>query len=253
MRFCPIAGGSSGNALYIGTEKEHILVDAGVSGKRIYAALESIGVSKINALFLTHEHIDHCSGAAVVSKRFGAATFATEGTWQAMRQNIKGERYKISHLRSVNLGSLRITPFNIPHDAAEPVGFLFESENKKIGVVTDIGYATDSVIRALDGCDALLIEANHDVDMLIKGSYPARLKERVLGAYGHLSNKACGALLTRITRENCKRIYLGHLSAENNTPELALETVLAAFSANEIIPPKIAVVERSVASPCIEV
>ena len=231
MEFCTIASGSSGNSTYIGTAYTKILIDAGVSGKRIQDALGQLGISgeDIDALFLTHEHIDHIQGAGVISRRFHVPIYATEETWAAIGDSLgkiapDDKRYVYpGEVCAVN--DICVRPFSIPHDAAEPVGYNVMAEDRKATLATDIGHVTDEICEALADSDILLLEANHDVEMLKKGGYPRLLKERILGENGHLSNHTAGELLSSVMSGRLKHVFLGHLSKENNTPDLAYGTV----------------------------
>lgn len=231
VTFCPIASGSSGNSIYVGTEHTHILIDAGITGKRAEAGLKELQVKgdSLNALLITHEHKDHIKGAGVLSRRFDIPIFATPGTWEGMKNEIgtiavKNIRYLYSGENCI-INDMCIRPFEIPHDAAEPVGFNIFVENTKVTVATDIGHVTDAVRQCICDSDLLLLEANHDINMLKNGSYPWLLKKRIWGDRGHLSNVAAGNLISEIMSEKLKYIYLGHLSNENNIPHLAYETV----------------------------
>lgn len=231
MEFCTIASGSSGNSTYIGTEYTKILIDAGISGKRIEDALCRLGISgrDIDALFLTHEHTDHIQGAGVFSRRFHVPVYATEETWAAIGDSLG--KIELDHKRYVYPGEvcavndICVRPFAIPHDAAGPVGYNVMAEERKATLATDIGHVTDEIREALADSDLLLLEANHDVEMLKKGGYPRYLKERILGENGHLSNHTAGELLSSVASGRLKHVFLGHLSKENNTPTLAYATV----------------------------
>lgn len=231
IRFCPIASGSSGNCIYVGTKHTHILIDAGISGKRIQEGLATLQIAggDIDALFITHEHRDHIAGAGILSRRFHIPIYATFGTWQAMDQEIgfvapENVRYVYPGEGCV-LNDMRILPFEIAHDAAEPVGYSVFSDQYKVSVATDMGHVTTTVRENISGSDILLLESNHDVEMLKNGSYPRALKQRILGDRGHLSNETAGELLSEIYSERLKYVYLGHLSEENNHPQIAFETV----------------------------
>lgn len=233
MRLVSIASGSSGNAIYVGTEETHILVDAGISAKRIEEGLNSIGIkgSDLDAVLLTHEHSDHVKGLGVLARRYGLKIYGTDGTLRAVRDmNCLGE-YPDELLRRVSadtefpVGDMVMRPFRIDHDAAEPVAYRIRSGNKCTAVATDMGHFTDCIVENLSGLDTLLLESNHDVRMLETGPYPYYLKRRILSDQGHLSNDDAGRLISRILHDGLKQILLGHLSKENNYPDLAYETV----------------------------
>ncbi|HIT73003.1 MAG TPA: MBL fold metallo-hydrolase [Candidatus Fimicola cottocaccae] len=240
VRFCPIASGSSGNCIYAGTESTNILFDAGLSGKRIKEGLDILNVdgTNIDALFITHEHSDHIKGAGIISRRFDIPIYATERTWEAMENTIGniGRRNKkfIYSGEPCVINDMCIMPFDIPHDAAEPVGYSIFAKDFKMTIATDLGHVTDTVKENIQGSDVLLLESNHDVDMLKCGSYPWALKQRILGDKGHISNETAGKLISEIMDGKLKHIYLGHLSDENNEPHLAYETVKSILNENDI-------------------
>lgn len=240
VRFCPIASGSSGNSIYVGTEHTHILVDAGLSGKRVQEGLKGLNVEGANlqGLFITHEHNDHIKGAGIISRRFNIPIYATAGTWKGMKNEIgaiapQNVKY-IYEDENCIINDMCIRPFGIPHDAAEPVGYNIFSGNTKITIATDIGHVTEEIKESISGSDILLLEANHDLKMLKEGSYPWHLKQRILGEKGHLSNDTAGNLISEIMCGRLKYIYLGHLSEENNLPYLAYETVEKILNDNQI-------------------
>lgn len=240
LEFCTIASGSSGNCSYIGTEYTKILVDAGVSGKRITEGLAELQLTgaDIDALFITHEHVDHIKGAGVFSRRFDVPIYATAETWAAMDGSIgkisPGNRRIVYADEVCPINDICVKPFAIPHDAAEPVGYTLCCGEKRITLATDIGHVTDTLRENITDSDILLLEANHDEDMLKKGSYPWRLKQRILGEKGHLSNRAAGGLLREILTGRTRFVFLGHLSEENNDPRLAYETVDALLQEKRI-------------------
>lgn len=233
MRFASIASGSSGNCIYLGSDNTHILIDAGISKKRIEQGLNGMGVSlkDIDAILVTHEHSDHISGLGVVSRAHAIPIYGTAQTLEYVRRQkrlgaISEDLYhNISPDISFYIHGLKINPFSISHDAANPVAYRVENGDKSVAVATDMGIYNDYVVSNLKNVDALLLEANHDVRMLEAGSYPYRLKRRILSEKGHLSNEMSGRLLSRILHDNIKHIFLGHLSKENNYDILAYETV----------------------------
>lgn len=238
--FCPLASGSSGNSTYIATGGTRILIDAGVSGKRIQEALASLNVdgNSIDALFITHEHVDHIKGAGILSRRFDIPVYATQGTWDAMEELLgpisrQNKRIIYSDENCV-INDICVKPFSIPHDAAEPVGFSVFADNIKMTVATDIGHITDGIKENIADSSVLLLESNHDEEMLKNGPYTWSLKKRILGDLGHLSNITAGSLLAEIMSERIKHVFLGHLSAENNTPHIAYDTVEAVLNDNKI-------------------
>ncbi|MDO4614906.1 MAG: MBL fold metallo-hydrolase [Lachnospiraceae bacterium] len=233
MKFCSIASGSSGNCIYAGSADSSILIDTGISGKKIEAGLNAIDrtTKEIDGILVTHEHSDHIKGLGVLARRYGMPIYATPGTIAAMREmtalgRIPDELYRPIHAdEKFSVGDLTILPFEISHDAAEPVGYRIEHNGKCAAVATDMGCYDEYIIGNLKNLDVLLIESNHDVRMLQAGRYPYYLKRRILGEKGHLSNESCGQLLGQVLHENIREIFLGHLSQENNYEALAYETV----------------------------
>ena len=233
MRICSIASGSSGNCVYIGSESTHLLIDCGVSGKKIEQGLNGIGLKPddIDAVLVTHEHADHIKGLGVISRRYALPLYTSAKTFQAVLDTPGTGRIdeKLLHAicadRTFSIGDLQISPFRISHDAADPMGFRIRCGKKSAAVATDMGTYDSYIVEKLLGLDTILIESNHDVNMLEVGRYPYPLKQRILGDRGHLSNESAGALLNEILHDHMKHIILGHLSAENNYPALAYETV----------------------------
>lgn len=233
MRLCSIASGSSGNCIYAGNANTHVLVDVGISGKRIEEGLNILGITgkDIDGILITHEHSDHISSLGVMSRRYGIPIYATAGTIEGIRKvkalgNIDDSLFNIIKGGSTfSIEDLLINTVNVSHDANEPVAYRINSGNDSVGVCTDLGVYDEQIIECMSGLDALLIEANHDINMLQVGRYPYNLKQRILGDKGHLSNETCGKLLCKLLHDNLSNIYLGHLSAENNYAELAYEAV----------------------------
>ncbi len=233
MRFCSIASGSSGNCLYVGSDTTHLLVDAGISGKKTEAGLNELGISgkDIDGVLITHEHSDHIMGLGILSRKYQIPIYATKGTIKRIKiANQKqpiddGLFHEIHTEESFYLKDIKINSMKISHDAAEPVAYRFACEGRKIGIATDLGKYDDYILGNMRGMDLLFLESNHDVHMLQVGPYPYLLKQRILGERGHLSNESAGRMLTELMHDNLKAIFLGHLSKENNLPELAYETV----------------------------
>lgn len=231
LLICPLASGSSGNCLYVGAGDTHLLVDAGISASRALASLSSIGMpgSAISGLLITHEHSDHISGAGALSRKLDIPIYATRGTWDAMRPKLgnlppKNMRELLPG-QDFYLGNLNVLPFDIPHDAAQPVGYSFTLGALKFTSATDIGHISKGWMAAAVGSQLMLLESNHDPDMLRGGPYPAHLKRRILSRIGHLSNEDAGRALCALHESGVRDVILGHLSAENNTPDLAYDTV----------------------------
>ena len=230
MRLTSIASGSSGNCVYIGSESTHLLIDTGIAYKRIESGLQEIGLKgeDLSGVLITHEHSDHIGGLA---RKLGIPLYASAGTIGQIKKNkglgrIDEELYRpIEADRAFQVGDLQIKPFANSHDAAQPLGYRVEQGAKSAAVCTDLGNYSQYTIDRLQHLDAVFLESNHDVRMLQVGPYPYPLKQRILSDYGHLSNEACGRLLCEILHDNMKHIFLGHLSKENNLPELAYEAV----------------------------
>ncbi len=237
MTFCPLFSGSSGNALYVATERTRLLIDAGLPGKAVTDALVSIGVNpaSLSAILITHEHSDHTKGAGVLSRKFDLPIYATPGTWFAMEGIIgpvsRHNRREFSPETDFYVDEIGVTPFSIPHDAAEPVGYRLSHGVFSVATATDMGIMRKNVMEQLSGVDLLLLESNHDPEMLKQNPrYSQALKKRILSNKGHLSNEACAQAVLELFGTGVRHVVLGHLSAENNLPELAFSTVCSALS-----------------------
>lgn len=233
LELCSIASGSSGNCICVGNDHTHILIDAGISGKRIENGLNEFDLTTrdVQGILVTHEHVDHIAGLGVLARKYGIPLYTTEGTKRAILQTksvgkVDEDLFQvITPGKTFSIGDLVIKSIPISHDAAEPVAFRINSYEKSIAVITDLGVYDQRTIDELQNLDALLLEANHDVKMLQMGGYPYPLKQRILGARGHLSNESSGQLLCQLLHDNFKGVLLGHLSKENNYEELAYEAV----------------------------
>lgn len=233
MQLYSIASGSSGNCIYAGKEDEGILFDVGISMKKVREGLEAQNLSfdNVKAIFITHEHTDHISGLGPVLRKVPIPVYATAGTVHAIweKGNMNNIAPELFHFiragEEIELNDMLIKSFPISHDAAEPVCYTLEGEEHKIGIATDLGCYTEEIIRSLEDCNSVLLEANHDINLLQVGSYPYSLKMRILGERGHLSNDASARLIKEILHPGLQNIILGHLSKENNFPELAYQTV----------------------------
>lgn len=241
MRIATLMSGSSGNAIYIETSKTKILVDAGQAGKRVAGELaEACGVSaaELDGIIVTHAHHDHIAGVGVMSRRYHLPIYATEGTWLEMESLIgpvpPENKKVITAGKKWAVGDLEIETFLTSHDALEPIGLVGASKKKRVGIVTDSGVFTSRMVSVLRGMDCLVLEANHDTDMLNNGPYPWPLKKRISGALGHLSNENAGKALLKTLGEATKNVVLAHLSAENNRPQLALQTVKAILAEEQV-------------------
>ena len=240
MKLMSIASGSSGNCIFVGTDNTSLLIDAGISKKKITEGLNSINVDfkDIDGLLITHEHIDHVRSLGVIARSYNIPIYATRDTCEAISQiSSLGEYDKalfnyIDPDNSFNIGDINIKAHSVWHDAIDPVCYTMSSNGKKVSVATDLGDYDDYIVDALKDSDALLLEANHDVRMLQVGPYPYQTKQRILGKRGHLSNERSGKLLLDILNSHLKAVFLGHLSKDNNYPELAYETVKAELLGN---------------------
>lgn len=264
MQLYSIASGSSGNCIYAGTDKEGILFDAGVSMKRIREGLEAEGLSfeQVKAICITHEHSDHISGLGPVLRKVPIPVYATAGTIHAIWEksnmaNISTELFhSIAPGEEWELAGGLVRPFSISHDAADPVCYTMEKDGKKIGIATDTGCYDDKMIDSLGECDTLLLEANHDINLLQVGNYPYSLKMRILSDRGHLSNDMSARLIKEVLHHGLQHIVLGHLSKENNFPELAYNTVSYELEKSETwreLSTELSVASRDVPSPAIQI
>ena len=239
LNFCSLYSGSSGNSLFVETQNTKLLVDAGVSCKKIENALQDIKVdpSSIDGILITHEHTDHVQGLGTLSRKFDLPVFVNQETLDAMPKqkdkipdkNIK--TFKISD--KFEIGDLLIDPFSIPHDAANPCGFNIYKDDKKISIATDIGHMTNNILKSLEGSLFLMLEANYDPEVLRCSSYPFSLKSRIAGPTGHLPNEMAGKTISYLLKSGLKNAMLGHLSKESNFPELAYQTVLDELIRND--------------------
>ena len=259
MKFCTIASGSSGNCAYANIGEQHFLIDAGISGKRIENALFEMNVHNLNGIFITHEHRDHILGAGVMARRFKLKIYATPLTWRFFATHrslgaLDANQIKvIAPNKPIDINGVTITAFSTMHDAIQPVGYTFEHNYKKIAVTTDLGCATDIVKEHLRESQIIMLESNHDPDMLRNGPYSRSLKERVASKYGHLSNADAGVLLTEIADANLQHVVLAHLSEDNNIPMLAYDTVKRILDSKNIGLSSLQVAERNKVSTLVEV
>ena len=229
------ASGSEGNCLLISGEQTHILLDAGISCKRITCSLAALGLrmEDVDAILITHEHSDHISGLATLVKHHHLPIYATAATARQLGYRIAGIEPLLCHIAArdvFRVGEIKVTTFPTSHDAADSVDYRFDSDSS-IGVLTDTGYVTDEASEALSGVDLLVLESNHDVEWLKSGPYPYSLQQRILGDYGHLSNETAARFASQMAQSGTMQFVLAHLSRENNTPQRALETVAQAVTA----------------------
>lgn len=242
LSFCSLASGSSGNCQYVQSDTTRLLVDAGMSGKYIKHSLETINVKieTINGILLTHEHADHISGLGVLMRKFKLPLYVTEKTWEAVKLKIGEIDEKLLNIYEkideILIGDIIVKGTRITHDAADPLCYTFTNKDSKIGIATDLGAISDDVINDFKDCDLLMIESNHDIEMLKIGPYPLYLKRRILSEHGHLSNEDAGYIAKEIIKYGiAKNILLAHLSKENNFPDLAYETVRGILESDQII------------------
>ena len=232
LKFCSLYSGSSGNSLYVESNKTKLLVDCGESGKKIIEALSDIDVDikDIDAILVTHEHIDHVKSLGTLSKKYDIPIYANIETINAMPEQIK--KIKTGNVNTFDISKdfyikdLQVHPFSIPHDAANPCAFNIFKNDKKISIATDIGHITPEIISNLEKSSFLLLEANYDPNILKCSPYPYHLKERISGPLGHLPNDVAGKTISHLINSGLKNVVLGHLSKENNFPELAYKTVM---------------------------
>lgn len=233
IKFHVLASSSRGNAILIEHNDTFIMVDCGISCRRICTALADINVNpeKINAVLITHEHGDHVSGLRVFSSKYHTPVYSGEATLNCIDAP-GSNKIPVCHGGEFKIGDISVMPFDLPHDAAQPLGYIFTCRNKKVAVATDMGRVLKDVAYMLKDSDFVFIESNHDKEMLLNGGYPYSLKQRITGAYGHLSNEQCSKLITALAREGTKKFMLGHLSLNNNTPELAYKANISALKEN---------------------
>ena len=235
FKFCNLYSGSSGNCSLVETENTKILVDAGVTSKKIREGLETIGksINQIDAVIITHEHSDHVKGLQVLCKNNNIPIYANSHTFSMMKQVIPEEQKKYFNTNEYfEIKDLRIYPFSIPHDATDPCGFSIYHDKNKISIATDIGHMENKIIDNLAGSDYILLESNYEPNMLKCSRYPYQLKKRILGENGHLSNEDAANTISTLVKLGVSNFSLGHLSEENNLPELAYQTVMEEIMRN---------------------
>lgn len=227
LEFSVLGSGSQGNATVVSDGEYTLLVDAGFTGQELTRRLGVIGkkTPEIQAILITHDHSDHIAGAGVIGRNANAPIYIHESLHVKLRRRL-GKKLTFHYLedqKSFQLGSMTITPFEVPHDSIHCFGFLIEKEGLRIGYATDVGSVTPSVIEALQGCHTIIIESNHEEELLLTGSYPKQLKDRVFSDIGHISNDECGQILKAVAHEGLRRIVFIHLSEENNRKELVID------------------------------
>jgi phosphoribosyl 1,2-cyclic phosphodiesterase len=240
LNFCSLYSGSSGNCLFVETESTKILIDCGTSLKKVTEGLESIDkkIEDIDAILVTHEHIDHVQSLGNASKKFNIPVFTNFETLEAMpkqKEKISDNNQKLFEVgKEFQIGDLEIHPFEIPHDAANPCGFSIYNNKSKLTIATDLGHMNNDLINNMKGSSFILLESNYDPEILKCSRYPYILKQRISGPKGHLSNNLAGKTISELTKSDLKEVMLGHLSKENNFPELAYQTVVEELQNNNI-------------------
>lgn len=243
FKLCALASGSSGNCTYLEAGEQRFLIDVGISGKKVVAALDQLEVApeSINGILITHEHSDHIKGVGILSRKYNIPIYATSLAWERLLGEkmigvVKEEHQKILEKEVyLQVRELKILPYPIYHDAVDPVGYIFEYKDKKITVATDIGTIDDKIAARLSGSHGILLEFNHDIRMLEAGGYPYYLKKRILSDVGHLNNEAAAKALVELYHPGLEWAVLGHLSKDNNVPDLALLTAQTALEERNII------------------
>lgn len=223
MRFASLGSGSGGNGTLVSHEDTHVLIDCGFSLKEAQRRIERLGLclSRLDAVLVTHEHSDHIKGVPALARKHRTPVYMTPGTFHSRELGRIPELHLIHNYQPFSIGALHVQPVAVPHDAREPSQFVFRHEGRSLGVLTDLGSVTSHVLEAYDGCTALLLEANHDRQMLAAGPYPASLKSRVASPWGHLSNEQTATLLQQMDTSALQHLVVGHISQNNNTVDLA--------------------------------
>ncbi|GAB4071965.1 MBL fold metallo-hydrolase [Barrientosiimonas marina] len=229
--FSVLASGSTGNAFYIATDQERLLVDAGLSGKQLDRLFREVDVdpASLDGILVTHEHSDHIKGLGIIARKYQLPIYANDKTWRAMEDSIGSialdQKFHFGMEEVKSFGDIEVESFGVSHDAAEPMFFTFRNEGKKVALVTDLGYVSERIKRTVEDADAYIFEANHDVGMLRMGRYPWNVKRRILSDSGHVSNEDSGLALSDLITNRTNRIYLAHLSQDNNMKDLARMSV----------------------------
>jgi phosphoribosyl 1,2-cyclic phosphodiesterase len=242
MRFSSLGSGSDGNSLLIastsGATSTHVMLDCGFAIKEVERRLLRIGLDarQLSGIIVTHEHSDHIGGVFKLARRYGVPVWLTHGTFEAAaRDEMAGVDIRLCRDgETFAIGDLALTPYTVPHDAREPVQYLASDGKRKLGILTDVGQSTPHVMNALSACDALLLEFNHDSEMLNRSAYPSWLKLRIAGPLGHLSNAASAELLAALDNSRLRTLVAAHLSQKNNTPQLARQAIDSVIGAQAI-------------------
>jgi len=228
IKLSVLASGSRGNSIYFATERVRLLIDAGLSGREIKRRLATMGVNPrdLHGIIVTHEHLDHVRGLGSLARRYELPVYLNQLTHAHLPETVGtlGEKVEFATGRTFSVGDITIHPFAISHDAADPVGFVLGNGSVKVGVCTDLGAATNLVHRHLENCSILVLEANHDIEMLRKGPYPWPVKQRIKSRFGHLSNEQSIKVLSRVFSEGLQEVIFAHMSETNNSSEMVLNT-----------------------------
>ncbi len=231
LKFCSLYSGSSGNCLYVSSNHTNLLIDCGKSCKKICEGLQSINssIENIDAILITHEHADHVQSLGMISKKYNIPVYANLETWDAMeKQKEKISVENINYFKNDEdffINDLTIHPFSTPHDAVNPCGFNIHNGKRKLSIATDLGHMDNDIFKQLENSSFVLLESNYDPEILKVSKYPFQLKQRIAGPNGHLSNETAGKTISALMKKDLKEVMLGHLSKENNFPELAYQTV----------------------------
>ncbi len=236
-----LASGSTGNALYVESDEHSFLVDAGLSGKQMEGLFQQIDreLSKLSAIFVTHEHIDHIKGIGVLARKYKLPVYANEKTWKAMENSVgaipTGQKFVFNMESVKSFGSIDIESFGVSHDAAQPMFYTFHHSGKKLVLITDTGYVSDRMKGTISNADVYIFESNHDVQMLRMGRYPWNIKRRILSDVGHVSNEDAAIAMSEVIGDRTKRVYLAHLSQDNNMKDLARMSVAQTLESRGIM------------------
>ncbi len=231
LRFSVLASGSTGNAFYIESDEQKLLVDVGLSGKKMDELFAKIQIDprEISGILVTHEHSDHIKGLGVLARKYDLPIYANSKTWKAMEKSVGDisldQKFHFEANSVKSFGDIEIESFSVSHDAVDPMFFTFRKGKKMVALVTDLGYVSEKIKKTIEGANAFIFEANHDVGMLQMGNYPWSVKRRILGDTGHVSNEDCGLALSEVITEKTERVYLAHLSKDNNMKDLARMSV----------------------------
>ncbi|WP_096202915.1 MBL fold metallo-hydrolase [Bacillus sp. FJAT-45350] len=241
LQFSVLASGSTGNAIYVATDNHRLLIDAGLSGKKMEELMEKAGCDpgQLDGILVTHEHSDHIKGVGILARKYSLPIYANKKTWNAMENNLGtiplDQRFHFEMEEVKTFADLDVESFGVSHDAAEPMFYVFHHNGKKLVLATDLGYVSDRIKGTIKGADAFIFEANHDLNMLRMGKYPWNVKRRILSDVGHVSNEDAGYALAEVIGDNRPSVYLAHLSKDNNMKDLARMTVQQVLEEKGII------------------